>query len=575
MRRCLLLGLALVAVAVLVYRPSLSGPFVYDDRLFLVENTRLQSGEPRAVLSSGFQETRPLTLLAYALCFSVGGKSPLGFRWLALGLHVLTAFLVFLITRRLVRDLSLEPSSRVPAAALVPEAAALLFVVHPVASESVAYVSALAGPLSTALGLSSILLFLRAEGSAPGSARRLGIAGSTLGLLLAVLAKEAGAVVPLLTLVYLATTRRGLSKVGKPALRWLAVQQSAALALLGVLFLLARYPHARTFGLDLMPWPTHLLGLPLALARAIGLSVWPFGQSFDHGFPTIGSPLDPRFLLALLLLGLLATLAWRLRRTAPILGFGLLWFLVAVSPTNNPILQFRDFLAERHLYLALVGVAILLAVAAGSLGQWLAARSRAAGQLVPALALVLACLGGGWLAHARARLLGDPVELWRATAASAPEKLRPQLNLGLALLEAGRDREGLAALTRAERLAPRDPDLQFNLGVFRERQGELERALVHFRAAAAVRPAPRLLTAWARAANRVGAHRLGAGDPAGARAAFEEAIRARPSLPAAHYNLAVVLSRLGDRQAAIRALERVLRIAPHHAKARGLLARLR
>jgi len=164
-RAALLLGPPLLAAA--VYVGAFHNPFVYDDMRTVVENPSLGDfSNFRFVLL--YQPFRPLVNLSYALDHWFWQLEPIGYPLTNTLLHSLNMLLFFLLCVRL-------PGTGRAVAAL----AAALFAVHPLATESVGYVSARAGLLSASFFLVSFVCFrgslldgkaaLRARGSPSGS----------------------------------------------------------------------------------------------------------------------------------------------------------------------------------------------------------------------------------------------------------------------------------------------------------------------------------------------------------------------------------------------------------------------
>jgi tetratricopeptide (TPR) repeat protein len=253
--------------------------------------------------------------------------------------------------------------------------------------------------------------------------------------------------------------------------------------------------------------------------RYLALLVLPTGLSVVHPVRTVTSPLDPAVIAAAVGYLVVALTLFRLRRRAPLLTFGALWFLLLVAPSH--VIPLQEAMAEHRVYTA--GGGLFLAAAAGfarfeaSLGARRDHRPswpRAAG------VGVLVVLAG--LTAARNRVWQDPVTLWGNAARTAPatwaaqyghaEALRaagrhaeavevyrramelepgmvqPYLNAGISLAETGRLDEAAEVLEQARRLEPDNPKAYNNLGVLAARTGRLEEARDLFREALARDP---------------------------------------------------------------------------------------
>ncbi len=553
-RRTWAVGVGIAVLAALAYAPSLTGPFIFDDIHHIVDNPGIRSFG--TVFDSGLQETRPLFLYSLAVNYAVGELDPIGYRLVNLALHVGCALLLLALARAAARDLDDDE-------AWFPAIAAGLFAVHPMATESVAYVNSRSGVLAACFGLAAIVLYLRWDRMrADGVAKRplaLTYAGSIACMALAMLSKESGVVAPALLVAYLWLIRGRGARAMVAALPLVACA-----AIVPLLFAVVDSPHRGTIGADTLPVLDHALTQLRVVPYLFALCVVPFGHNLDYDFG-VSTGVDAAVVGGFVAIAAMVAAMVALRRRAPVVSLGVAWFFLAIAPTNS-LVPFVDFIAERHVYTALMGVCLGL----GWLASRAVARRRAFGAVVGLVVAVFALL-----TLARASVLADPLALWSETVASSPDKARPHVNLGILLIGAGEWDEGGAHLVRAVELNPRDARAQFNLGVFYERAGRPHDALAAVRAASALAPERRTYRAeLARMANNAGIAHVREQDLAGAEIAFREAIAARPGYAVAHANLAEVLLRKGARDEAIEHLRRAVEIDPGYAKAREKLEAL-
>lgn len=156
-------------------------------------------------------------------------------------------------------------------------------------------------------------------------------------------------------------------------------------------------------------------------------------------------------------------------------------------------------------------------------------------------------------AHRLRAAVADAEVAYRRATAIDPRSAQPHLGLGRLYLAARRDAEGIGALRRALELDADDPEIQYELGA--RLTGEERLRLL--RAAVAGRPT------WSTAQAGLGDALMDAGDHAGARAAFETAIRHQEDLAAAHTGLGRALTALGEHEAAEAALARAAELVPN------------
>jgi len=551
--------LAPVAAVVLLglgaYANSHRGDMVYDDLRQIRDNPAVRDpvGLLRGTARGSVPPNRVVGYLTFAANHRAGGLVVEGWHAVNLAVHLAAALLLLALVQALFRTPRLAGSALGTHAGTVAFAAAALFVTHPLQSQAVSYLVQRLTSLAAALYLAAAVAYLawrrRQEDGAPRPATAW--AWYSLSLCAAFLAlrtKEIAFTLPLALLL----VERLLH--GPLALRrWLALAPFGLLAAVIPLTLVRiGGPAGQTIGdadrLSRVQTGVSRLDylrteIPV-IASYLRLLLWPEGQTVDHPDVIHRSFLAPPVLLSgLLLLGLLALAAWLVWRTAPssprrldpaarLVGLGILWFFLALAvessliPIADTMVEHRAYLPAAGFFLATsTGMALLLARGRTAFP----ARAFAAGSLALALALGFATL-------LRNRVWFTELSLWADAVRKTPGKMRPQLNLGTALVAAGRPLEALPHLREAARLAP---DL-----------------------------------AYARA--QLGALLLSLGRPADAEPELREALRLAPSDPEALFNLAELLHRSGRREEARGLFARFVEVAPAATYARAVaLARER
>jgi protein O-mannosyl-transferase len=458
--------LGLLVVAVLVFTPALNGRFVWDDHALLQSNEQIRhpGNLPAAFGIHAFagvdargdrfvEYYRPIWIAALTLGGSAWGANPLGFHLLSIALHVIVTWLVHLALLELAVD---------PTAALI---GALVFAVHPVHAEAVAWASASNEPLVAAWSLLALILFLRSNGRFSRTA--LGVYA------LALLTKESAVALPLL----LALCAAGRSGAGAIARR------VAPFVALAIGYLLVRrlvvHPHP-----DSREFFTRFLTAPRVLAEYLRLLFLPWRMRVFHDVPIVDRPLGAAFLVPMAALVAWSLAAARWRRGAPIACTGMLWPLLALLPLCG-IAGFPQpaILAERYLYLPSVGVALFVAGAV----QSLRARSTTTGVAAGAAAL-LASMFLAIGTFAQTRVWHDDVSLMTRMVADAPGVVTGHANLGVALERAGRLADAEVQDSIAVVLAPGDVLWRHNLAIVLAKRGRLAEARREFDMAQRLRP---------------------------------------------------------------------------------------
>jgi tetratricopeptide (TPR) repeat protein len=517
----LIVGLIIVLLA--AYWPALNGGLLWDDDAHVTRPAlRSLEGLGRIWTELGAtQQYYPLLHSAFWLEHRLWGDAVAGYHLMNLMQHAAAAWLVMLLMRRL----------GLPGA----ELAALIFALHPVAVESVAWISEQKNTLSAVLFLSAALLYLDFDRS-----RRRRTYALAFGLfVLALLTKTVTATLPavLLVLFWWQRGRLSLRQDVLPLVPWFALGLASGLFTAWVEHSLIG---ARGAEFDLTTIQRGLLA-GRALCFYFWKLLWPVDLVFIYPRWTIDPTVWWQYLFpaAVVLLG--AVLLWRARRQrgplAALLLYGGMLFPALGFLNVYPFLF--SYVADHFQYLASLAV---IAPAAGILTRLTATLPPPARGCLAAVLLLT--LGG--LTRAQTWQYRDAATLYRTVLRDNPDCWLAYNNLGNL---ASRSPEGLneAASHYAEvvRLRPDFADGHFNLAntlaKFPDRRAE---AIAHYETALRLQPD------HADASNHLG--NLLARDPAQlprAVACFEAALRSNPAFAEAHCNLGNALSRLPERRA--------------------------
>jgi protein O-mannosyl-transferase len=446
----MLMAAGLVALSVALYAGTVHNPFVYDDATSVIGNPSIRGGWSLAAVLR-YNITRPLTNLSYAIDYSFGQLDPFAFHVTNVLLHAVMVLLVFRLVRTIVLDARTRDET---AAARIGLCTAVVFAVHPVLTEAVAYIAARADLLAGVFSVASFLAFRRAL--VHGGAVPLGI-GAVL-FVLAMGSKETAAVLPVVLFAYdvlvlrpLGTRdewHRRLRRVHLPLLTVLIVAGVAR----AMFYVLVEQKATAGF-----TWTYVLVDLD-AMARYIALLVLPMQQSFVHSVPRITTLWDWQVLRALAVLAV--TFAVVGRRADRLVTFGVVWAVVWLLPGLLLILvaEVGQPIAERRAYIASCGLFLAAAVVvhdwyypklAASPHQFMDRRFAAG------LAVVVLVLAG--LSLQRNRLWSDPVLLWSDAVQKSPRTWLAQFGLAEAYQSVGDCEAAIPAFQRAIALVPQYP----------------------------------------------------------------------------------------------------------------------
>ena len=441
--------LSLAALCLLIYYPSLSGEFVFDDHNAIQQSLLVRKIFPLSRFLT--KSNRFLVDFSYALNYAQGGYDTWWYHFTNIALHFATALALYWLALRTFRLPRFGERLRewIQPAAWI---AAALFACHPLATDSVAYITSRSEVLAAIFYLLAMVAYsFSATGDTP---RQKTLAKVAIGMLtlLALASKEIAVTIPLAFGLYhfIFISEAGWADVKKHGK--VAVYSLIPLAIGGI-YLLNRastlntpYQQSAGFGFDRYTSLQYLSTQFGVVLHYLRLVVVPSGLNFDYDWPLVETPFSLAAILPMLVLMALVTAAIRLARAQPFVSFAILFMLLVLAPTSS-IMPLADLCVERRMYIPLAGIALCTAgFSAISVRQW----SRGVSFFVAPCVVVLAILAG--LSHQRATLWGDHLLLYEDGVAKSPGSPRVRLNLGVIHMNAGRHEEAHEVLVEAKRI---------------------------------------------------------------------------------------------------------------------------
>jgi len=471
--RAILYCAAAVCLGGLVYMNALGNPFVYDDHIHVVGNAALRGpgGLMGLMVSDRF---RPLVNLTYAIDHRFWGLNPLGYHLTSLAIHCVNVGLLFFLAVALLGDAGrgrtprhgvdlFSPGRRRILAAFAVSAT---FAVHPLFTEGVGYISGRAEILCATFFLLGFICLRRAmrTAAAAGANGRLWLFLGLGAVLLGVGAKEHGAMLPLVLLIY---DRLILSRSEDDPAAARSRLRRLHLPLVGLVLLAAvgRAVVLLWFEYDDLPRPVaqNLLMQFSVIWRYFFLLVLPVGQSVVHQVRPVTSVADPVALASGAALAAVLILTLALRRQAPLAALGVLWFFLLLAPSSS-LIPLLEPMAEHRVYLASAGLLIALGLGYEQLLSRLDHSSPGLA-LLPRVGLLILVAVLTTATVARNRVWATPIALWADAAAKAPGVWAPHYALGDAHKKQGRCDLAVNAYRAAIKVLPGEPRAHLNLGI--------------------------------------------------------------------------------------------------------------
>ena len=569
------IGIFLLVAVLAVYVQVRSHSFIsFDDPIYVTENPQVRSGltwDGVIWAFTTFHDSNwfPLTWLSHMLDCQLFGVDSGWHHLMNVFIHALSTLLLFAVLRRMT-------GSRWRSALV-----ALLFGVHPLHVESVAWVAERKDVLSALFWMLTLWAYA-GYAARPGRARyALALFVFCLGLM----AKPMLVTLPVvLVLLDLWPLGRGLRIREK--LPFFAASLASS-----VVAYLAHQKGGAVASFEVVPLGIRLENASVSYALYILKTVWPSHLAVFYPYP-LQSLLMPA-IFAASALAIITVLVIRGFPQRPYLTVGWLWYVVTLVPVIGLVQTGSQARADRYTYIPMIGLSIALVWGISKLLEpW--PRFRVA----LAAAVAGACLTLTWF---QVQYWRNDIALYQHAIDVVPDNYIARFNLASALEAEGQTNEAIAQLREAVRVRPYYVPARAELGQLLAMQGHTDEALEQLQTAVKLRPDDPI--AHYRLGSVLGS--LGRTDEAAgefsqtvrlqpdnadahynfgialaqddrlqeATREFSTTVRLRPDDAAAHFNLGIALAQLGEIDAAIAQFSEALRIKPDFDAARQALER--
>lgn len=500
----------LICLILLCYVPFISSPFIWDDQQFVTDNRTIQNFN----LAQMFSESttagagilsnyyRPLTSLSFAIDAGWWGNNPIGFHFTNLSLHLTAGLLLFW----LLSNLKVSQRWRFWITAF--------FLLHPVQTEAVTYISSRGDSLSAIfllfglncfwLSLQKTKLHFSLYDLKINFSQTLILLTSAVSLILAVLSKElalAGLGLYGLVLLFHLFQKQQNIKV------LFAKYLPAIITIIFLLILGLVYTYLRQTSLNFDPnfdysvidpqyatnLTVRLLTFTRALPRYLGTFAFPYALHMDHVLPVIHAVVNPWTISVLILAMLMIWLSWlEIKKQKTMwLSFGLLWFFAGLVPVSG-ILPVNGLFYEHWLYLPIIGLLISTAALfrlvsiSFSKQKMLKRVQQVSSDLqlyLPGFILIILVV----VTIRQNYIWSDHVRFYEYTLRFS-QTARLYNNLAMAQAERGAINSALENYQKALEVSPSYPQIYHNIGNLLETQNQQAEALQYFLKALEIDP---------------------------------------------------------------------------------------
>lgn len=456
----------LIILSVGIYANSFKNEFVWDDASLVENNVLIKDARniPKifttylfAGVDSPSNFYRPIQNLSYLFDYSLWKLNPFGYHLTNTVIHAANAMLLYLLIFTLFENI------------LFALIASILFSIHPIHTEAVAYISGRADLLGALFGLISILMFLRYRTTKTAVIFHPYYITSLVSFIFALLSKEVSVVVPLLIIVcdYVNSFRQ--KRVFRSYLSFFLI-----LLIYGILrYTLLYFPSEKSIYADLSLFP-RLLTTFYAILQYFKIIIFPFNLHMERSVALAVSFFEPRIMSSAMFLSCLVFLVLKNRTKWKAFSFGIGWFFISLLPVSN-IVPLNSLMAEHWLYLPSIGLFLVMAVAINKLIQ--SKFPKILSYLFAASIFVYF----SFLTVKQNFIWRDGITLYQHTLKFSPFSASVHYNLGNSFDKLGMFDKAISEYEKAISIRPQYPDAYNNLGLMYFKKSNYKEAVNFFK----------------------------------------------------------------------------------------------
>jgi tetratricopeptide (TPR) repeat protein len=491
--------LIIITLGLLIYSNTFNSQFVFDDKLYITDNPTVKDvsyilnpseadGLRLKKVVNRYLRTRPVAYLTFWANYALGGLAPRGFHITNLAIHIAAALLVYTFVLVSFRTPRLKDSALSQSAGGIALMSAILFICHPVQTESITYITQRFGSLAAMFYLMSITAYTGSRVAKSRTPRWTLYALCLISAVLAMKSKETAFTLPVAIAMYEFMFFSGGK--GRRLLMLLPLMLTMLIIPLEYLggSVGAGIGEATRLQTD-MPRHEYLFTQLRVIVTYMRLLLLPINQNFDYDIPVYVSFFEPVVLVSFFVLASVLGLGvYMLLRSCGegggcLAAFGVFWFFLALS-VESSVIPISELMFEYRLYLPGAGFLIAVSTAAFVMRNRMESSWGRSFPIVLALAVGLMATA----AYARNDVWSSRVSIWLDAAGKSPYKARPHNNLGLAYYNEGLLDPAIRAQLVAIRLNPELAEAHLNLGAAYGGKGLVYKAIESYNASLKIQP---------------------------------------------------------------------------------------
>ncbi len=586
--------LLITLTSLLIYSSTFSFPFHFDDEPNITLNDKLRD------LTNFWPPsgTRYIGVLSFALNYHFGKLDVFGYHLVNITIHIMNGLLVWWLVILTFETPIMERFSNTSSLKnFIALFSSLIFTIHPVQTQAIAYIVQRFASLATLFYLLSLVLYIKARllnqtatSTGQNSNQKenhikikfaLCYLTSVASAILAMKTKEIAFTLPFIVVLYefIFFSRPNFERwISNLKRLYFIIPFLATLFIIPLSIIGTDKPLGDIMGelreaaqeTEEIPRGVYFLTQFRVIATYIRLLFLPIKQNLDYDYSLSYSLFDLKtlisflFLLSIFVVALyLLKKSWKTHNSFGLLAsFGILWFFITLS-IESSIIPIRDIAFEHRLYLPSVGAIIAFSSA---VFYALVHRKPKPTPLFTACVLIIIAVPLGVGAYHRNFVWKNEVALWEDVVRKSPDKARGHNNLGLAYYKKGRVEEAIQEYLTAIKLKPDYLEAHQNLGGTYAKQGRLDEAIQEYLTALKLQPN------YPGAHNNLGLAYYNQGRPEEAIKEFTAALRLNPDFAEAHYNIGLVYYSQGRLDEAIQEYTTALKLKPDYLEAHQNLA---
>ena len=545
----------LCCLGVIIYSNTFQNSFQFDDVPYIVKNLNIRNPADLGAIWHNWP-TRFVAFFTLALNYYFHGLDPFGYHLTNIIIHIGSAILVWRLILLTFSTPVVKKDKISSHSSLIALLVALIFLCHPIQTESVTYIYQRFASLAGFLYLLSLTLYVKSRlseisGDSISKTRFLYILSLSFGIV-AMFTKEHAFTLPLMVVLYelcfLMKDRR---------IQWNKILPFLVILSIIPILLFTTKPPTFVDIERMSEQPVaaryYLLTQLRVMVTYIRLLFIPLNQNLDYDYPVSRSLAEPATLASAILLVAILVFAIRNLSRYRLISFGIFWFFLTLLPESS-VVPLGDLIFEHRLYLPSAGYSLFLVSAAYYLIGKRSLRSMT-------VMLLIVVTFYSILAYSRNFVWRDHFSLWNDAVYRSPGKARPYNNRGAAYNKQGNYDLAFSDFNQAIKLRPDFALPYSNRGSVYARKGNYDQAISDFNQAIKLRPD------FAEPYSNRGFAYSNKGNYDLALSDLNQAIRIGPNLSEPYNNRGNVYARKGNYDQAISDFNQAIKLNPNYATA--------